>query len=112
MRNEIFRKIKKLNVFSLHKREKTSMGRIFEYKYHPNYMKNVHYTLVLFIHKISLSRDFRLYLHNSDGSYNDSFFQISDDSDWNINFLNEQINKIFYVEFRNLKLKKIIKKII
>lgn len=111
MRNEIFRKIKELNIFSLHKRGKTSMGRIFEYKYHPRYMKNTHYTLVLFIHKNSLTRDFRLYLHNKNGSFNKSFFQISDHSDWNINFLNEQIDNIFGVEFRNLKLKRLLSKL-
>ena len=111
MRNEVFRKIKELNVFTLHKREKTSVGRVFEYKYRPKYMKDTHYTLIIFIHKGSLTRDFRLYLHNKNGSFNKSFFGISDHCDWNINYLSEKINKIFYVEFRNLKLKKITNKI-
>jgi len=82
MRNEIFKKLKKLNVFSLYGKDKTDAGRSFEYKYFPEYMKNTHYTLVIFIHKSDLKRDFRLYLHNnSNGSYNDSYFQISDSCD-------------------------------
>lgn len=120
MRNEIFRKIKSLGVFKSHKITKTSVGRGLQYKYYPSYMEDTHYTLIIFIQRmvdgdfndIGFSRDFRLYVHNNvDGSFNKSHFQISDSSDWDINYLNEHIDEIFKFEFRANKLKKLSKKI-
>jgi hypothetical protein len=44
---------------------------------------------------------------NSDGSFSDHIFEMSDDSDYGIKYLNEQINTIFKIELRKIKLKNI-----
>lgn len=102
--NIIYDKLMELGVFIYHNSEKNWI----EYKYYPKYMIHTHYSLVLYKKHPMGSLDFRLYIHNNaDDTYNDSLFQISDYSEWNINYLNEQINKIFKKEFRKLKLKNI-----
>jgi hypothetical protein len=106
MRNEIFRRIKGLGVFELDEKTRTKIGIGLHYKYYPRYMRDTHYTLVVFVTRFS--RDYRLYIHNNcDGSYNDSLFQISDSTNWTIKYLHEEISNVFKVELRKNKLESI-----
>jgi len=126
MRNEIYHKLKSIG-FQLDKdmKFKSNVGIGLNYKYYPEYLGDNHYTLVIFISKNKTkdgywpmideedtskeyrSRDFRLYIHDKDGKYIDSKFQLSDHCDWNIKCLNKTINEIFYREIRKMKLERI-----
>jgi alpha-L-fucosidase len=91
-------------------------GVAYEYKYYPEYFTDKHYTLILFYStiesleskKILTITEHRLYIHNSDGSYNDSPYQLSSWSKDNRNYIMEKINKIFSLELRDQKLNKLI----
>lgn len=65
-----------------------------EYKYRPSYMKDTHYTLILFN-----KDDFRLYIHkNEDGSFVDTPFQISLYQPNQVRFIDEGLDKEFRKE--------------
>lgn len=69
--------------FSFHKVRRTEVGVIFEFKNYPEYLKDSHYTLVIFSYlQENLDRmyktEYRLYEHsNEDGRYIKSPFQCS-----------------------------------
>ena len=59
-------------------REWTGIGWTRELKYYPSYLVYKHYTLVTFSHVKDESLEnceYRLYIHNADGTYADSIFQ-------------------------------------
>ena len=82
-------------------------GKAYEYKYYPDYLDDKHYTLIVFKVYYSESLDWRLYVHNTDGSFNDSIFQISDGCESNINFIYNKIYKTFVLEMRDIKLQEL-----
>jgi hypothetical protein len=96
----------------------TTVGYITEYKYYCPYLKDKHYTMVVFKNKsyttdmnrqpLYKSIEYRLYIHmNIDGSYHSSPFQISINSEWNRNYIKSQMEKIFIDVARNRKLEEI-----
>jgi hypothetical protein len=115
--------IMSLGIFNRYKFKKTQGGSVDEYRYYPSYLGDNHYTLIIFksnkvvdgnFNTIDYSgknfsgNEYRLYIHkNSDGSYVDSPFQISDYNDMTNNLLVKEIMTIFKHEFRILKIKKL-----
>ena len=94
--------------FKFHSYDELPAGKVYEYKYYPDYMDDKHYTLVVFEHYQCSNKDWRLYIHNnSDGSFLDSPFQINDHSEWNRNYINNMIDEIFKSEIRDMKLKEL-----
>jgi len=100
--------------FNFYQKLEVTHGTLFEYKYYPKYFNDRHFTLILFegnvvdIHfeKITDEKiiDHRLYIHNSDGSFNASAYQINSHSEWNKKLIIKKINDIFVSEIRNQKL--------
>lgn len=92
----------------------SSAGAGLEYKYYPDYMNN-HYTLVVFSNILRSGvrpddytyTDYRLYIHNPEGKYVDSLFQMSVPSDapeMQTNRILSKIEKIFTIEIRDKKI--------
>ena len=117
MRNEIYHKLKSIG-FEYDDKFSSIAGIGLHYRYYPEYLGDNHYTLVIFISRNYIKdgytlkvlyrcRDFRLYIHDKNGKYIDSHFEISDYDDCNINRLNKEINEIFYREIRKMKLERI-----
>ena len=93
--------------FELVGQEDTEVGYV-RYKYYPSYMGDNHYTLVRFTYRKGGDNDWRLYIHkNSDGSYVDSLFQLSDYSDFNKVLIKKYFDRIFYIEIRDKKLEEL-----
>jgi len=81
------------------------------YKYYPEYFTDRHYTLVTFSLESGITEktEYRLYIHsNEDGKCINSIFQLSYDSVWNKNYLDNLFNQTFKSESRDLKLNLII----
>jgi hypothetical protein len=95
--------------FKLHSCETTEVGTINEFKYFPSYLEDTHYTLVLFDYHKHDHADHRLYMHNnSDGSYVSSFYQMSNSTDWNQNYIRENIEEIYTTEIRMATINEIL----
>ena len=95
------------------KRE-TTVGYITEYKYYCPYLKDKHYTVVVFKNKIYTtdmnhkSIEYRLYIHrNIDGGFCSSPFQTNINSVWNRNYIKKNMEEIFTDVIRNRKLEEI-----
>lgn len=122
---KIFKEFKKLKGFKFNKYEGDGLaGKSLEYKYYPSYMKDTHYTMIIFsthclriYHGMTeenvISKDYRLYIHkNSDGSFVDSPFQQShiteSDAKYVLDGLHEEFEKEYHDIDRKQKLKTII----
>ena len=87
--------------FKYHKTEANSIGIMTEYKYHPSYFNDQHYTLVFFDYIDYDSADHRLYIHNNkDGSFVKSLYQVNCGSAWCHKYLPQKINELFINEIR------------
>ena len=94
--------------FELVGQEDTEVGYVRDYKYYPSYMGDNHYTLVRFTYRKGGDNDWRLYIHkNSDGSYVDSLFQITDYLEWNKVLIKKYFDRIFFIEIRDKKLEEL-----
>jgi len=83
----------------------TQIGIVDTYEYHPEYMGENHYTLIIFRHKQHNNPSYRLYIHNSEGKFVSSPFQLS----FNQNtIINNEINRIFSHEIREIKIKNLL----
>lgn len=95
--------------FKFHSCDEPGAGKAYEYKYYPDYMVDKHYTLVVFKFNSDSHCDWRLYIHNNqDYTYSDSIFQVGDHTEWNRNYINNNIDKIFQSEMRDLLLENIL----
>lgn len=97
-----------------------------EYKYYPDYLLEKHYTLLVVTHEATEIRfngdpsplgtrekiDYRLYTHNLDGSFHDSIFQMSYESDWDIEYIDKCFNDLFKSELIKKKREDILKELI
>jgi len=117
--SETLSKFKKIG-FKCKKKSSTTIGKYLEYKYYPNYLKDAHYTLVVFLswcrmmsvkgESMKIHTVWRLYEHkNVDGSFVSSLFQISDYNDFGKKYIQEKITETFWRELREIKLKRILK---
>lgn len=75
------------------------------YEYHPEYMDN-HYTLIIFRLKKYTSVSYRLYIHNSEGRFVSSPFQLSFNQ--NTIRIKNEINRLFSREIREIKIKNLL----
>lgn len=91
--------------FNMIKFNKTTAGTVSEWSYHPHWLKDKYFTLVLFSHYNSPinNPDFRLYIHNKDGSFYSCVFQ----SEYSKR-INSIFDNIFSIELRDNKIDKII----
>lgn len=95
--------------FRFHSYDEPGAGKAYEYKYYPDYLGDKHFTLIVFKFNSGSGCDWRLYVHyNSDYTYSDSLFQISDYVDWNRNYINNKIDEIFKAELRDLLLENLL----
>jgi hypothetical protein len=88
-------------------------GWSMEFKYYPDYLVDNHYTLVTFTYGeesgIKENTKYRLYIHtNLDRKYVGFEFDISYDTDWNKNHLDNKLNELFKFELRDSKLKELL----
>jgi hypothetical protein len=102
--------------FVLESNSETDLGVVRKYKYRPDYMGENHYTLIVFDYKkptmdissnpLYLNKDYRLYIHNSEGFFVDSPFQIG--SPGNFDLLRRKFRQTFVSEMRNFVLEEIL----
>ncbi len=78
-------------------------GWAIDYKYHPEYLSPRYYTLILFSHsngEIDFEKaDYRLYIHNNDGSFSESIFQTNYDRCKD--YLDDKFKEVFKSEIRD-----------
>ncbi len=92
--------------FSFFEVSRTEIGIVFDFKYYPEYLKDSHYTLVLFYFlqenlNSKYKSDYRLYEHsNEDGRYINSPFQCSYNCSYN--YLEDSCIKTFRKELMDL----------
>ena len=96
------------------------IGYINEYKYYSPFLKNMHYTMVIFRHKedtidgitgIPLYKeiDYRLYIHDNDNqSYVSSSFQTSINNELNRRYIKSIMDKSFRNEIREIIIDEIL----
>jgi hypothetical protein len=87
-----------------------SMGRIYgntcEFSYHPQWLEDKHFTLIVFQGNPD-NVEFRLFIHNnSDSSYHHSPFQLAYNR--NETYLNSEFDRIFMVELRNNQINQLL----
>lgn len=102
--------------FVLESISETELGVIRKYKYRPDYMGENHYTLIVFDSKnptmdiswtpMYFNKDYRLYVHNSEGFFIDSPFQIG--SPGNFDLLRRKFRQTFVSEMRDFVLEEIL----
>ena len=95
----------------------TTVGYITQYKYYCPYLKDKHYTMVVFKNKsyttdmnrqpLYKSIEYRLYIHRIDVGFCSSPFQTNINSVWNRNYIKKNMEEIFTDVIRNRKLEEI-----
>ena len=101
--------------FVLESNSETDLGVVRKYKYRPDYMGENHYTLIVFDYKkptmdissnpLYLNKDYRLYIHNSEGRFVDSPFQIGGT---NFDLLCRKFRQVFVSEMRDFMLEDVL----
>jgi hypothetical protein len=87
----------------------TEIGIVNDYKYYPIYLQPNHYTLITFCMKNNPSDlDYRLYIHSETGKFVDSPFQINPSLLRVPTLFNEEIEKQFKAEMRDIKINQIL----
>lgn len=89
----------------------TAIGVSEEYRYYPDYLGTNQYTMVIFRYRKDQDSNYRLYIHNQEGKFVSSPFQLRAYNEYNQNLIKGKIEEIFCRELREIKLEKILNEI-